>query len=290
MTAGLLHALHGELADLAAEREQFVAMQQTKVARLLYAIEHGHLAILVAMFDLSKRAVILTGATGNIGPTVLRAYLEQGAHVAIPVRDEAKGAALRDSLGDLAGTAEDPRVLVRATALGELAAIEGFVEQMLRAWGRLDIVANLIGGYTASDAASGDLAAYRAYWDQKVATIVTATTACLRPMRARGYGRVVNVSSMAALKGEKGAAGYAMANAALLRWTESLAEETKREGITANCVLPRIIDVPDNRAAMPKADPSRWASAAEVAAVVVFLSTEEASGITGTAIPVTART
>jgi len=290
VTAGLLHALHGELADLAAEREQFVAMQQTKVARLLYAIEHGHLAILVAMFDLSKRAVILTGATGNIGPTVLRAYLEQGAHVAIPVRDEAKGAALRDSLGDLAGTAEDPRVLVRATALGELAAIEGFVEQMLRAWGRLDIVANLIGGYTASDAASGDLAAYRAYWDQKVATIVTATTACLRPMRARGYGRVVNVSSMAALKGEKGAAGYAMANAALLRWTESLAEETKREGITANCVLPRIIDVPDNRAAMPKADPSRWASAAEVAAVVVFLSTEEASGITGTAIPVTART
>lgn len=290
MPAGLLHTLDGELADLAAEREQFVAMQQTKVARLLYAIEHSHLAILVAMFDLSKRAVILTGATGNIGPTVLRAYLEQGAHVAIPVRDTAKGAALRDSLGDLAGTAQEPRILLRAVDPGDRAAMEGFVEQLLRAWGRLDVVANLIGGYASSDAASGDVAAYRAYWDQKVATIVTATTACLRPMRARGYGRVVNVSSMAALKGEKGAAGYAMANAALLRWTESLAEETKREGITANCVLPRIIDVPDNRVAMPKADPSRWATAAEVAAVVVFLSTDEASGITGAAIPLTART
>jgi NAD(P)-dependent dehydrogenase (short-subunit alcohol dehydrogenase family) len=109
-------------------------------------------------------------------------------------------------------------------------------------------------------------------------------------MRARGYGRVVNVSSMAALKGEKGAAGYAMANAAVLRWTESLAEETKREGITANCVLPKTIDTPENRAAMPKADPSKWATAAEIAAVVVFLSTYEASGITGIAIPVTART
>ena len=109
-------------------------------------------------------------------------------------------------------------------------------------------------------------------------------------MRARGYGRVVNVASTAGLKGEKGAAGYAMANAALLRWTESLAEETKREGITANCVLPRIIDNAENRAAMPKADPSRWATAAEIAAVVVFLSSDEASGITGTAIPVTART
>ncbi len=211
------------------------------------------------MFDLSKRAVVLTGATGNIGPTVLRSYLEQGAHVALPVRDEAKGAALRESLGDLAGAPDDPRVL-------------------------------LIGGYAASDAATGDLAAYRAYWDQKVATIVTATTACLRPMRARGYGRVVSVASTAALKGEKGAAGYAMANAALLRWTESLAEEVKREGITANCVLPRIIDNAENRAAMPKADPSRWATAAEIAAVVLFLSTEEASGITGAAVPVVART
>jgi len=242
------------------------------------------------MFDLSKRVVVLTGATGNIGPTVLRAYLEQGAHVAVPVRDERKGVTLRDSLGDLAGTQDDPRVLVRAADPGDRAAMESFVEQVLRAWGRLDVVANLIGGYAASDADSGDVAAYRAYWDQKVATIVTATTACLRPMRARGYGRVVSVASTAGLKAEKGAAGYAMANAALLRWTEALAEETKREGITANCVLPRIIDNAENRAALPKADPSRWATAAEIAAVVVFLSSDAASGITGTAIPVTART
>jgi NAD(P)-dependent dehydrogenase (short-subunit alcohol dehydrogenase family) len=290
VAAGLLHAVDGELANLAAELEQFFATQQPKVPRLLHAIKHGHLAILAAVFDLSKRAVILTGATGNIGPTVLRAYLEQGAHVAIPVRDEAKGAALVSSLGGLAGTPEDPRVLVHAADPGDRSAMDGFVEQVLRAWGRLDVVANLIGGYASSDASSGGLAAYGAYWDQKVATIVTATTACLRPMRARGYGRVVSVGSMAALKGEKGAAGYAMANAALLRWTESLAEETKREGITANCVLPRIIDTPENRAAMTKADPSRWATAAEIAAVLVFLSTGEASGITGTAIPVTART
>lgn len=290
MSAGLLHAIDRELADLAAEREQFLAMQQSKVARLLYAIEHTHVAILAAMFDLSKRAVVLTGATGNVGPAVLRAFLGQGAHVALPVREEAKGTALRDSLGDLAGTADDPRILLRATDPGDAAAMKDFVEQIVRTWGRLDVIANLIGGYAASDAATGDVAAYRRSWDQKVATIVTATTACLRPMRARGYGRVVNVASTAALKGEKGAAGYAMANAALLRWTESLADEVKRDGITANCVLPRIIDTSENRAAMPKADPTRWASAAEIAALVVFLSTDEASGITGAAVPVVART
>jgi NAD(P)-dependent dehydrogenase (short-subunit alcohol dehydrogenase family) len=235
------------------------------------------------MFDLSKRAVILTGGTGNIGPAVIRAYLEQGAHIAIAVRDAAKGADLKEEVGG------DERLMVAPADPSDRQAMERLVEQVLRAWGRLDVLANLVGGYAASAAADGDLAAYRASWDQKVATAVTATAACLRPMRARGYGRIVSVASMAALKGEKNAAGYAMANAALVRWTESLADEVKREGITANVVLPRIIDTPDNRAAMPKADPSRWATGAEIAAVVVFLSTEEASGVTGAAIPVVAR-
>src|SRR5437879_5143188 len=216
--------------------------------------------ILAAMFDLTKRAVVLTGATGNIGPAVIRAYLEQGAHIAIAVRDAAKGAALKVELGG------DERLMVASADPADRPAMERLVEQVLRAWGRLDILANLVGGYAASAAAEGDLAAYRASWEQKVATAVTATAACIRPMRARGYGRIVSVASMAALKG------------------------AKREGITANVVLPRIIDTPENRAAMPKSDPSRWATPAEIAAVVVFLSSDEASGVTGAAIPVPART
>ena len=55
-------------------------------------------------------------------------------------------------------------------------------------------------------------------------------------------------------------------------------------------MLPRTIDTPENRAAFPKADPTRWASIDEVAGLVVFLSSDEASGITGAAIPVVART
>ena len=254
------------------------------------ALEHAHIAILPALFDLSHRAALVTGGTGNIGPTVIRALLEQSAHVAAVVRDPKKGEALRSTLGPFVGGADDPRLIVIPADPGDRAAMDHAVETVLRAWGRLDIVANLVGGYAASDAATADLAAYRASWDQKVATVVTATAACLRPMRARAYGRVVSVASFAALKAERSAAGYAMANAALVRWTESLAEETKREGITANTVLPRIIDTPENRAAMPKGEPSRWASAAEIAAVVVFLASDEASGVTGAAIPVVART
>ena len=69
-----------------------------------------------------------------------------------------------------------------------------------------------------------------------------------------------------------------------------VANEKARSGVTANTVLPRIIDTTQNRAALPKADPRSWASPDEIAAVVVFLSSDEASGVTGAAIPVVART
>ena len=123
-----------------------------------------------------------------------------------------------------------------------------------------------------------------------VRTVVNATAACIRPMRARGYGRIVTVGAAAALRARKNGGPYAMAKGALIRWTEALAEEVKTEGVTANVVLPSTIDHPANRASMPKADPKTWVSPEELANIIVFLCSDEASGITGAAIPVTART
>src|SRR5437660_10562576 len=116
------------------------------------------------MFDLSAHAVVLTGATSNIGRAVIRAYLAQGAHVALAVRDQAKGEQVRADLGALAGTPADPLVMLLAADPGDRPAMERAVEQVLRAWGRLDVVANLVGGYAASDAAAGDLPACGASW------------------------------------------------------------------------------------------------------------------------------
>ena len=239
------------------------------------------------MFDLSQRAAVVTGATGNLGRAVVRAYLEAGASVAIPVRDLGKGHSLRAELGELAGTPDGPRLLVLEADPADREAMERAVETVLRAWGRLDVLANLAGGHGTGPAT--DLDAVQRQWDQNVRTALTATAACLRPMRARGYGRIVSMGAFSAQRGTKDASGYAMAKTAIVRWTESLAAELRGEGITANVVMPLAIDTPENRAAMPKADPKKWASPDEVAAVILFLSSDEASGVTGAAIPVTAR-
>lgn len=241
------------------------------------------------MLELSARAAVVTGATGNLGPAVVRAFCERGAHVALPVRDVAKAEELRASLGEHAGTAEDPRLIVEMVEIGERPAMDAFVDRVMRAWGRLDILANLAGGYGSGSAL--DYETIQRLWDDNVRTTVTATAACLRPMRARGYGRIVTVSAYAsAVRTRRNGAPYAMAKGALVRWTEALADEVKGEGITANAVLPSTIDHPANRAKMPTADPKTWVRPEELASLIVYLCSDEASGVTGAAIPVTART
>ena len=240
------------------------------------------------MFDLERRSVVVTGGTGNLGGAVVAAYLAANAHVCVAVRDPAKGATLQAALADQAGTAEDPRLLVVTADPADPVAMGALVDQVMRVWGRLDILANLAGRFAA--AAPNDVDLAQELWDANVRTTLVATNACLRPMRARGRGRVVSVAASAALRGGKNAAGYAMSKSAIVRWTESLAAELKNEGITVNCVLPGTIDHPSNRAALPKADPATWASPAEVAATILFLSSDEASGVTGAAIPINART
>jgi len=237
---------------------------------------------------LSSHAAVVTGATGNLGAAVIRAYLTRGTHVAATVRDATKREALRVALGELAGGDDDPRLLVIEADPADAPAMEAVVERVLRAWGRLDILVNLAGTFKAASAVDAGL--MRQLWDANVLTAVMAGAACLRPMRARGYGRIVSVSAIAALKGGRNSAAYAMSKSALLRWTESLAAEVKSEGITVNVVMPTTIDHPVNRAQMPKADPRLWPSPEEVASVILFLSSREASGVNGVAIPITART
>lgn len=237
--------------------------------------------------DLDGRAAVVSGATGHLGRVVVRRLLEAGAHVAVPVRDTRKGEALRDELGALAQGADAPRLLVLTADPGDPAAMEQAALEVVRRWGRLDILVNVAGGYASGD--PWDLDLIERQWETNVRTAVVATAACLRPMRARGYGRIVSLGSFAAQRGSKESAGYAMAKTAVVRWTESLAAALKDEGITANAILPSVIDTPENRRERPKADPSRWVTPDEIASLVLFLASAEASGITGASIPAVGR-
>ena len=126
-------------------------------------------------------------------------------------------------------------------------------------------------------------------WDRLYAlnlkTALNACQAALPYLLESGAGRIVNVGAQSALKAASGMGPYAASKSAVHRLTESLAEELKLKGVTVNAVLPSIIDTPANRRDMPKAAFDHWVQPAELAAVMLFLASDEASAVTGALIP-----
>jgi len=106
-------------------------------------------------------------------------------------------------------------------------------------------------------------------------------------MLASGGGKIINVGAFTAQKGAANMGAYIAAKSAVIRLTESMAAELREKNINVNCVLPTIIDTPENRAAMPKADPQKWVAPEDLASVIVFLASPAAKAVHGAAIPVT---
>ncbi len=154
----------------------------------------------------------------------------------------------------------------------------------------LDFVANIAGGYLG-DVDVSDMTSQQ--WDfmqdLNVRTTRNVCRAAVPSMRARAFGKIVNVSARAGLTGAKGLSAYAVAKAGVRVLTESLAAEVQDDGINVNAIMPSIIDTEANRRSIPRADHSRWVAPDDIARVVLFLVSEEARIINGAAIPVYGR-
>ncbi|OYT71906.1 MAG: hypothetical protein CFK52_06620 [Chloracidobacterium sp. CP2_5A] len=236
---------------------------------------------------LQERVVVITGAAGGLGQAVTRACLLAGARVVAAHRGRLDRDALSPELGSAELGAEAPRLQLVEADLTDEAAAEALAEAALQRQGRLDGWLNLVGGYAGgTPVAELTLADFEAMFALNVRTAFLGSRAALRAMLPRGRGSVVNVSSLGALRGMAGHAGYAASKAAVIRLTETLAAEAAPRGVRVNVILPGLIDTPANRAAMPDADRSTWVAPETIAAVLVFLLSDAARGINGASLPV----
>ena len=105
-------------------------------------------------------------------------------------------------------------------------------------------------------------------------------------MLQHGYGRIVTVGSRGAVEPAAQLASYCASKAAVVALTKSIAEETKQTNITANSVLPSVIDTPSNRDAMGAENAEQWVKPESLGEVICFLASEAAQDIRGAAIPV----
>ncbi|MBM4247025.1 MAG: SDR family NAD(P)-dependent oxidoreductase [Deltaproteobacteria bacterium] len=227
-----------------------------------------------------EQVVFVTGAAGNLGAAVTAAFRATGARLVLVERS-------RDKLVRAYGSGSPDVLLERDVDLADPAAWDRLVARATERFGRIDALVHTVGAYRGGRTlAEEDLATWSTLFDANVRSALLACRAVLPGMLARGHGRIVTVASRDALTAEPGAAAYSAMKAAVLRMTESLAAETRRTGVTANCILPAAIDTPQNRASL---DPSAWPSLVPgdaIADVITFLTSPAARAVSGAAIPV----
>ncbi|HEU4641710.1 MAG TPA: 3-oxoacyl-[acyl-carrier-protein] reductase [Gemmatimonadaceae bacterium] len=231
--------------------------------------------------DLTGRVALVTGSTRGIGREIADTLARAGARVAVTGRDAAAAANVAAALGGEArGFAAD---------MGNTADVARLVEEVEQAFGGLDVLVNNAG-------LTRDNVLFRIKdedWDTVLDTNLrgpfAAIRAATRGMMKRRWGRIINITSVVGITGNKGQANYAASKAGLIGLTKSVAKELASRNILANAIAPGFIATdmtdamtPEARQALGEQVPlGRLGTPADIAGLVAFLASEHAAYITG---------
>ncbi len=230
---------------------------------------------------LEDRVAIITGGTGQLGRAVTLRFLDEGASVVVPWHTEDGWRALEDELTD----EQARRCLGLRADVTDEEQVKRLVDATVERFAGLDVLLNLVGGFAFGQRVwETDLAAWDRMMDLNVKSAFLCSKHALRVMRARGRGRIVNVSSKAAVDVQPGAAAYAVSKAAVVTLTQALYEELKGTGIAVNAIMPGVIDTAVTRELMPGADRGKWVSPERIAGVLVALCSDEMEAVSGSVV------
>jgi len=231
--------------------------------------------------DLSGRVALITGSTRGIGRSIAETLAECGARVAVVGRDTAKAQEVAEQISpDARGFSCD---------VADVASVAALVAAVEEAFGSVDILVNNAGLTRDNIMLRLKDDDWDAVIDANLRGAFVAIRAATRGMMKRRWGRIINISSVVGLVGNKGQSNYAASKAGLLGLTKAVAKEFASRNILANAVAPGFIETdmtnaltPDARASLVGAIPlERLGTPKDIAAMVAFLASEHASYITG---------
>lgn len=232
--------------------------------------------------DFKGRVALITGASVGIGRACALRFAQEGARVALLDYNPETLHALQDELTQMNADA-----LAVACDVGSEEAVSSAVSQVIDRFGRVDILVNNAALWRCW---ASFLETPAAEWERfirvNIMGVVHCTKAVLGGMLERGYGRIVNVGSVAGVYGNANMAHYSATKGALIAMTKAIAKETAEKGVTVNCVSPGSVspsDNPDIHYTQPSelAFMGRTGSDAENAALIAFLASDEAGYISG---------
>jgi 3-oxoacyl-[acyl-carrier protein] reductase len=233
--------------------------------------------------QLEGRTALVTGASQGLGRAMALAFARSGANVVVTARSEAK-------LRALAAEAEalGVRTLVVPADLSIESDIDALAAAAIDAFGGVDILVNNAGIiHQSTPVAAFDPRLFRSVIDVNLIAAFLITKALLPGMMDRGYGKIINISSIGGRKGGAGRSAYRITKAGLISFTESLAAEVKQYGIDVNAICPGAVDTEGYREAFKgngRPRHSKIGTPESIAQLALFLAGNESGAITGTAI------
>jgi NAD(P)-dependent dehydrogenase (short-subunit alcohol dehydrogenase family) len=221
--------------------------------------------------DLSGRAVLVFGASGALGTGVSAAFAETGALVTGADRIVPHGAAAIGAVSYEEVDATDD------------VAVRALFDSRPAPWA----VINTVGGFAPRRPLGElDVAELTGQLELNLLTAALITKHALRVLQPSGQGRIVHTASRAAVASEDSGFAYSVSKLGVLHLVSMAAHEVRGTGITVNCVMPRIIDTPANRAAMPDANHDAWPKVPDIAVSYLYLASPGAGLVNGATLPV----
>jgi len=228
------------------------------------------------MTDFTGKVAIITGASGFLASGVIPIFKDAGAHLVLPGNRDR----LIERFPDLANN--DDHLISSIQDLTQPENVEQLINDARDKFGRIDMLVNIVGGWDAGKPVhetSVDTWDTMMLLNAKITFLMSR--AVIPSMLDQGSGKIVNIGAKPGLSSSGNDAAYAASKAAVLRLTESMSQEYKKQGININAVLPSMIVSPEKLAD----DPSAGVTPEQIGKVVAFLCSDDASIIHGAMIP-----
>ncbi len=231
--------------------------------------------------EFTGKVVLVTGGSGNLGGSVVRAFAGAGANMVIP--DRSKGR-LENLYPELVRSGQ--HILAEEFDVSQEESIAELVTQTLKRYGRIDIVVNAVGGWEGMKLThETGLETWDKLMNINARIVFTICRAVLPAMLEQQHGKIINIGARQALVNSEKEAVFAASKSALAHLTEVMAAEYRPYNININAVMPSLIDSPEVRKYMPQADPAQFVTPAAITEVILFLASDAARAINGALIP-----
>ncbi len=229
------------------------------------------------MTDFNGKAAIITGASGFLASGVIPVFRAGGARLALTCGDDR----LYQRFPDL--REDRNHICLQNADLSDEAAAAGLVERTLEAFGRIDVLVNVVGGWDAGmPVHETTVETWNTMLRLNATVAFVMSRAVIPAMLEVGSGAIVNIGAKPGLRANGNDAAYSASKSAVLRLTESMSEEYKRRGIRVNAVLPSTIATEEQFAE----DPHAGVTPAQLGRVIAFLASDAGAAIHGALIPV----